>query len=198
MPKKTSQSKTSQKKAKKVETKVAQPVAESPVSKAPVVEEQVEPVVDPYMEEFSSVLTELDGALSTIKALRMRIVKLEKRVHKDTKALIKKSTGKRRRNVNPNAEPSGFAKPGPISDELRKFLKLGKDDLIARTDVTKKINAYCKENKLQGENDKRKINPDAALRKLLNVPKDGELTFFNLQKYMKVHFPNKEGVYPTL
>ena len=198
MPKKTSQSKTSQKKAKKVETKVAQPVAESPVSKAPVVEEQVEPVVDPYMEEFSSVLTELDSALSTIKALRMRIVKLEKRVHKETKALIKKSTGKRRRNVNPNAEPSGFAKPGPISEELRKFLKLGKDDLIARTDVTKKINAYCKENNLQGENDKRKINPDTALRKLLNVPKDGELTFFNLQKYMKVHFPNKDGVYPTL
>ena len=139
--------KTSQSKAKKAEKVVEQvaPVAESPVSKAPVVDAPVvdAPVVDPYMEEFSSVLTELDSALSTIKALRMRIVKLEKRVHKETKALIKKSTGKRRRNVNPNAEPSGFAKPGPISDELRKFLKLGKEDLIARTDVTKKINAYC-------------------------------------------------------
>ena len=198
MVKKTSKEKTSQSKANKVEPKVVEQIAESPV-KVPVEPvEPVEPVVDPYMEEFSSVLTELDSALSTIKALRMRIVKLEKRVHKETKALVKKSTGKRRRNVNPNAEPSGFAKPGSISDELRKFLKLGKEDLIARTDVTKKINAYCKENNLQGENDRRKINPDAALRKLLNVPKDGELTFFNLQKYMKVHFPNKEGVYPTL
>ena len=198
MVKKTSKEKTSQSKANKVEPKVVEQIAESPV-KVPVEPvEPVEPVVDPYMEEFSSVLTELDSALSTIKALRMRIVKLEKRVHKETKALVKKSTGKRRRNVNPNAEPSGFAKPGRISDELRKFLKLGKEDLIARTDVTKKINAYCKENNLQGENDRRKINPDAALRKLLNVPKDGELTFFNLQKYMKVHFPNKEGVYPTL
>ena len=26
---------------------------------------------------------------------------------------------------------------------------------------------------------------------------DDDLTFFNLQKFMKVHFPNKEGVYPT-
>ena len=187
-------------KAKSVEKKSKKSVVETPVVEKPVVEKPVESEVDatPYLEDFTSLVTELDSAMNTIKALRSRLIKLEKRVHKDHKVLVKKTTGKRRRTTNPNAEPSGFAKPGPISDELRKFLSLGKDELIARTDVTKKINAYCKANGLQGEADKRKINPDTALRKLLNVPKSEELTFFNLQKYMKVHFPNKEGVYPTL
>ena len=173
---------------------VEKPVVEKPEVEKPVVESEVD--ATPYLEEFTSLVTELDSAMNTIKALRSRLIKLEKRVHKEHKVLVKKTTGKRRRATNPNAEPSGFAKPGPISEELRKFLSLGKGELIARTDVTKKINAYCKANGLQGEADKRKINPDTALRKLLNVPKNEELTFFNLQKYMKVHFPNKDGVFP--
>ena len=41
------------------------------------------------------------------------------------------------------------------------------------------------------------INPDASLRKLLKMSKSDDLTFFNLQTYMKVHFPNKEGIYPV-
>ena len=75
--------------------------------------------------------------------------------------------------------------------------RLKKDELISRTDVTKRITTYCLEHKLQNENDKRIILPNKALTKLLNVPKGETLTYFNLQKYMKVHFPNKDGVYPT-
>ena len=200
---KASKAKPAEKKSakKSIEKPVVEkPVVEKPVVEKPVVEKPVDSEIDstPYLEDFTSLLTELDSAMNTIKTLRSRLIKLEKRVHKEHKVLVKKTTGRRRRATNPNAEPSGFAKPGPISEELRKFLSLGKCELIARTDVTKKINAYCKANGLQTEADKRKINPDVALRKLLNVPKSEELTFFNLQKYMKVHFPNKEGVYPTL
>ena len=72
-----------------------------------------------------------------------------------------------------------------------------KDELISRTDVTKRIHEYCKAKDLQNPADKRQIKPDASLRKLLKMNKDDDLTFFNLQKFMKVHFPNKEGVYPT-
>ena len=96
--------------------------------------------------------------------------------------------GRVRRVVDPNKPPSGFAKPGPVSDELRKFLGLGKDELIARTEVTKRITAYCKEHNLQMEEDKRNINADANLKKLLRLGKDDKLTFFNLQKFMKVHY----------
>lgn len=158
------------------------------------------PVVSdtPYLEEFTAVVSELDNALTTIRNLKSRLQKLEKQVHKDHKATAKKLRGKGpRKPRDPNAPKSGFAKEGPVSDEMRKFLSLKKDDLISRTDVTKRIHDYCKEKNLQNPADKRHIKADAPLRKLLKMSKDDDLTFFNLQKFMKVHFPNKEGVYPT-
>ena len=159
------------------------------------------PVVNdtPYLEEFTSVVSELDTALNTIRNLKSRLQKLEKQVHRDTRALNKKANGKRARKPrDPNAPKSGFAKEGPVSDEMRKFLGLKKDELISRTNVTKRIHEYCKSKNLQDPADKRQIKPDASLRKLLKMSKDDDLTFFNLQKFMKVHFPNKEGVYPTV
>ena len=182
----------SSKKTEKVVEPVVEPAAE------PVVEPVVEPVSDtPYMGEFTSVLSDMDAALTLIRNLRARVQKLEKQVHRDHKATQKKLRGKKRRIPNPNAEPTGFQKPGPVSPELATFLSLTKDELISRTDVTRRINAYCKANSLQNPEDKRKILPDAPLRTLLKMSKTDELTFFNLQKYMKVHYPNKEGVYPT-
>ena len=171
-------------------------VTDSPV--APVTTEA--PVVSdtPYIEEFSAVVTELDTALTLVRNLKARVQKLEKLVHREHKALLKKANGKRARKPrDPNAPKSGFAKEGPVSPEMGKFLGLKKDELISRTDVTKKIHEYCKGKNLQDPADKRHIKPDASLRKLLKMSKDDDLTFFNLQKFMKVHFPNKEGVYPT-
>ena len=129
--------------------------------------------------------------------MKSRLQRLDKLVAKDRKDLEKKAKGRRKRVVDHNAEPSGFAKPGPISDDLAKFLGVKKGELVARTEVTKGINAYCKKHNLQKEEDKRTILPDAKLSKLLRLKKGDDVTFFNLQKYMKVHFPNKEGVFPT-
>ena len=93
---------------------------------------------------------------------------------------------------------NGFSKPGPVSDELKKFFDLGKDELIARTEITKKITSYCVEHNLQNEKDKRIIKPNKDLKKLLRLNDKDELTYFNLQKYMKIHFPNKDGVFVHL
>ena len=60
---------------------------------------------------------------------------------------------------------------------------------LARTEVTKYITGYVKDHNLQDPEFKRRILPDAKLRKLLGVKKSEELTYFNLQKYMKHHFP---------
>jgi hypothetical protein len=174
------------------------PVQDAPVQDAPVTTEA--PVVSdtPYLEEFTAIVSALDEAMNTIRNLRTRLQKLEKQVHRDTKVLNKKASGKRARKArDPNAPKSGFAKEGPVSDEMRKFLGLKSDELISRTDVTKRIHEYCKTKSLQDPDDKRHIKADASLRKLLKMGKDDDLTFFNLQKFMKVHFPNKEGVFPT-
>ena len=184
--------KTSSSKAKKTSTKkVEEPVVETVV----VENTQTQPVVDEdnYDQEFATVLEQLVSAQNTIKGLMSTVRALEKRVSRDRKVMQKKMKGRAKRVVDPNKPPSGFAKPGPVSDELRAFLKLEPDQLIARTEVTKKITNYCKANNLQKVEDKRTINVDPPLKKLLRLKKGDELTFFNLQKYMKIHYPNKEG-----
>jgi chromatin remodeling complex protein RSC6 len=79
-------------------------------------------------------------------------------------------------------------KPTLISDELAAFLGKEKGSEVARTTVSKEINAYIRSAKLQDPTNGRKINPDAKLAKLLKIGKGDELTYFNLQRYMKHHF----------
>ena len=59
---------------------------------------------------------------------------------------------------------------------------------MARTEVTREINTYIRAHKLQDPKNGRVIRADAALRKLLKLKKDDELTYFNLQRYMSPHF----------
>jgi len=185
-PKKTS--------TKKVVAPPPEPVVETPVVPAPV-ETPAPSEEDNYDSEFSEIQSALKEALNVIKSLSSKLTVLEKRVARDRKVMNKKMKGRVKRVVDPNKPPSGFAKPGPISAELAKFLGLEKDELIARTEVTKRITKYCQERKLQKEEDKRTIHADKGLKDLLRLKKGDELTFFNLQKYMKVHYPNKDGVY---
>ena len=124
-------------------------------------------------------------------------------LHNDVKVLRREVTrqmreaNKKRKRRAPTAEdpnrtpraPSGFAKPTLISDELCSFLGKPSGTEMARTEVTKSITAYIKEHSLQNAENKRRIMPDSALKTLLNVDDATELTYFNLQKYMKVHFP---------
>lgn len=98
-----------------------------------------------------------------------------------------KASAKKRRN-NGNRKPSGFVKPTRISDELAAFLGKPVGTEMARTDVSKEINSYIQSNSLQDKSNGRKINPDTKLTELLKIGKDDELTYFNLQRFMKHHF----------
>jgi hypothetical protein len=84
--------------------------------------------------------------------------------------------------------PSGFLKPTIISNELAEFLGKAIGTEIARAEVSKEINSYIKAHGLQDSQNGRIINPDEKLRKLLGLTNEDELTYFNLQKYMKPHF----------
>ena len=190
MGKTTTTKKSSKKKTTPAPAPVPAEVVETPV----VVNEQTESTVvesDNYDNEFLEIHSQLKQASLLIKTLMGEVSRLEKRVSRDRRMMSKKMRGRVKRTVDPNKPPSGFAKPGEISEELRKFLKLDKGELIARTEVTKKITSYCKEHNLQKEEDKRCIIADPPLRKLLKMKDGDELTFFNLQKYMKVHYPKK-------
>jgi len=91
-------------------------------------------------------------------------------------------------NSSRNRIPSGFVKPTKISNELAEFLGKPAGTEIARTDVSRLINRYIQVNGLQDPQNERVINPDSKLRSLLAIGTNDELTYFNLQKYMKHHF----------
>ena len=153
---KSSKSKPAKKKSSK--SKKEEVVVEKVVEEVKDVAEKVSDVVaealeEPtnvsYSDEFGALVKMADDILQMARTFKSRLGKLEKTVAKEHKQLEKRAKGKKRRVANPDAPPSGFAKPGPVSPELAKFLGLGNGELIARTEVTKAINAYCKEHNLQ-------------------------------------------------
>jgi len=135
------------------------------------------------MSEFSAKLQQLISLFSTVKN---DFKTLEKHVNREVKNAIKLSSKKRKSNGN--RKPSGFVKPTLISDELANFLGKTVGTEMARTEVSREINAYIQANKLQDKSNGRKINPDAKLKTLLRLNTEDELTYFNLQRYMKPHF----------
>jgi upstream activation factor subunit UAF30 len=184
---KSAADKTTTKKTKKTtESVTPEPINEVVQTAAPVVAEQPKDsteTVSLKMTEFSAKLQQLIGLLSTVKS---DFKTLEKSVSREMKA-AQKASAKKRQN-NGNRKPSGFVKPARISDELAAFLGKESGTEMSRTDVSKEINAYIVAHKLKNEKNGRIIHPDAKLTKLLKVQKDDELTFFNLQRYMKPHF----------
>lgn len=186
---KTPEKTTKNTKAKKTEK------VETPAPAAPVVNEMVtapEPTAAPKdsielvsqrMTEFSAKLQQLISLFSTVKS---DFKTLEKSVSREMK-LAQKASAKKRQSSG-NRKPSGFVKPARISDELAAFLGKESGTEMSRTDVSKEINAYIVKHKLKNAQNGRIIHPDAKLTKLLKVQKDDELTFFNLQRYMKPHF----------
>jgi hypothetical protein len=93
-------------------------------------------------------------------------------------------------NAPPERPLVGFLRPILISDELAEFLGKTAGTEMKRTDVSKMINSYIYSNGLQDSQNSRIINPDEKLRKLLGLTNEDELTYFNLQKYLKPHFIN--------
>ena len=170
-------------KEKKVKApkETVEPVVPAP---APVVEELVDASsLTSKLSDFSSKIQQLS---SVISALKNEYKLLEKSVARELKTAQKYASKKKRSSGN--RAPSGFVKPTKITDELALFLGKDKGTEIARTVVSREINAYIRANSLQDKDNGRKINADAKLSKLLKLGKDDVLTYFNLQKYMKHHF----------
>lgn len=185
---------------------VEAPVVEEKPVEAPVVEEKPEePVNDrknrktedagvlaDSMEDISNNLSKMSKVLAALAKEQKRLAAAFKRYAKRSQKGGRRQRAPRDPN-RPPKEPSGFAKPGPISSELADFLDVSRDTELARTEVTKRITKYIQDNKLQTEKDRRVIVPDDRLSKLLNMPADSpNLTFFNLQRYMKQHYPKKQ------
>lgn len=182
------------------ETEVAVP--------APVVETDAKPLVENIVAEMSvsgadaSLITKISDFgvkvnqhMTNGASLKAEFKLLEKAVLRELKNAQKSSYRKKKSSVN--RQPSGFVKPTPISDELAVFLGKPTGIEMARTTVSKEINAYVREKGLQDTTNGRKINPDESLATLLNIQSTDVLTYFNLQRYLKPHFKKMEVVETT-
>ena len=138
------------------------------------------------LEQSTELLAKLQQVGNLISAIKVEYRALEKKWQRELKTAQKQSSKRKRKSGN--RQPSGFVKPTRISEELAKFLDKPISCEMARTEVTREINKYIRNNNLQDKENGRKINPDTKLSSLLKLKKTDELTYFNLQRYMSPHF----------
>ena len=150
--------------------------------------------------EILSALQETLKTLSSELSSRVRAA-----VHDAQEAVkaIKRDArdSKRRRKVDPadmtpeqrtvweaRRANNAFLKMRPLTDELSAFMGLPAKSQRSQTDVTKFVSQYVKSHNCFDPNFKRRIIPDAKLGKLLRVKDGQEVTYLNLQSFLKVHF----------
>ena len=147
-----------------------------------------------------SNLTEQLKALSTEFTTRVRdAVKATQEAAKAAKKEARDSKKKRKvdpATLNPEQRAAwearrannAFLKEKPLSPELCQFMGLKAGEKRSQTDVTKFISEYVKSHSCFDPSFRRRIIPNAALAKLLRVDDKTEVTYLNLQKFLKVHF----------
>lgn len=140
------------------------------------------------LDALNNYLKDLNDLKATVAEFYKRGKEIKKLVEKEMKDIKKGS--KKKRTRKPDAKPGGFRKPVKISDELCEFLGIPKGKKLARTEVSKKLNEYIRDNKLQNEKDRRIIEPNKKLLALFSADytDDARLDFFTMQKYIKHHY----------
>ena len=142
-------------------------------------------VDDELFGQFDKLITQLTVMKSQITLIQQNIKQLEKSVNKQMKGLKKEVTKTKNKG---NRQPSGFAKPSKVTKELCEFMNKSEGTEIARTEVTRALVTYIKENKLENTSNSKIINPDQKLKDLLGIEEGQELNYFTIQKFMNKHF----------
>lgn len=140
--------------------------------------------------EMASMNTESATIMTEIAALRTEVKNLTKLVRK-IRSTQEDPNGEK---AAARSKTNGFNREVKVDEELRTFLGLEEGQLISRSQVTKRINVYVKENGLKHPDNGRVIVMDDKLRALLKPPEDVQVTFLNLQKYISPHYVKDEPV----
>ena len=152
-------------------------------------------------QKFELLLKDFSAHLDTGKALSARMKTLQKEVAKVTKPGKRRATKSISDDSDSDApkRPSALQKPVKISDELCTFLGFDVGTEHSRQEVTKTVNSYIKDNDLQDPANRRfiKLEDTEAGKKLKVLLRDPDqpVTFFNIQRYLKPHYPpSKESL----
>jgi chromatin remodeling complex protein RSC6 len=175
-------------------TKKAEAVVVAVATETPVVTDNL--TADARMTTLQDTMRSLMSDLtSRLRAATHELAEISKAVKRETRE------SKRRRKVDPatlNPEEraawelkrskNAFLKLRPLSDELCSFMGLPSKSQKSQTDVTKFISGYVKSHNCFDPSFKRRILPDTKLAKLLRVTDKNEVTYLNLQSFLKVHY----------
>lgn len=139
-------------------------------------------------EKILSKMDSLETALLALKKGAEIAVGEIKSLKKQSKKILNKPQ-RFKKVLKTDRKPHGFAVPSVVSDELCQFMGCEPGELVARTDVTKKLTEYIQTHNLQNPQNRRQIVPDETMQRLLgDEAKDVFLTHFTMQKYINRHF----------
>jgi chromatin remodeling complex protein RSC6 len=183
-------------KAAAAKAEVVVPVVEAAAAPAVAVEAGAErtaaTILATLQESLRALGTETTTRVRALVAEAVEATKALKRDARNSKRRHKKDpatmTPEERTQWEARRANNAFLKLRPISDELATFMGLPAKSQRSQTDVTKFVSTYVKEHKCFDPNFKRRIIPDAKLAKLLRAKDGQEVTYLNLQSFLKVHF----------
>lgn len=202
----------SQTKVNKMAKKQETPVPTPSVSKKTKVTTPPVEVVVPLVQETQVVADTrsadviLASLQESLKTLSSEVsTRLRAAVHEAQEAVrsVKRELrdSKRRRKVDPatlspedraaweaRRNNNAFLKPRLLTDELCTFMGLPSKSMRSQTDVTKYVSKYVREHNCFDPKFKRRILPDSKLAKLLRVTDKNEVSYLNLQSFLKVHY----------
>jgi chromatin remodeling complex protein RSC6 len=145
-------------------------------------------------DTLKTILSNLNDQVTNMKNLMNVVRVVLKDTDRQTKELEKLRNKRSRIKTerSANALPSGITKPVTISEELASFLNVSNGTLVPRNEVTKGVSAYVKLHGLSDPKNKQKFvlddRPTAkVLASLLGNPAE-DVTYFNLQRYLKHHY----------
>jgi chromatin remodeling complex protein RSC6 len=168
----------------------AAPAVTAAAVPAPVAAEATVSAAEPEEVRLETEAKSITARLLAVRETVSELISEAKRLEKKA-AKVQKLADKRRRRKVVEGEPgkparvSIFQVPTGLTPELCSFMGRPAGSLESRSNVTKFITKYVSDNNLKNKHD---INADAKLLKLLRLTKEDKLTYFNLQKYLNVHY----------
>lgn len=150
------------------------------------------------MKKMAERIAEVNAAFNDLKVAQDNYQKSVKKLNITFESQLKKEQ-KHANKPKKERKACGFAVAVAVSDAMCEFMEVEKGSLIARTDITKKLNAYIKANKLENPANRQQILPDEKLWKILGEEAKGaNITHFTIQKYINGHFIKKAVTEPLV
>jgi chromatin remodeling complex protein RSC6 len=143
-------------------------------------------------EQLKALSTEFTAKVREAVKATQEAAKQAKKEQRDSKKKRKISpeemTPEQRKAWEARRANNAFLVERALSPELCHFMGIAAGSKRSQTQVTKYISDYVKSHNCFDPNFKRRIIPNAALAKLLRVDDKTEVTYLNLQRFLKVHF----------